>query len=338
MNNIQKIRGRIGARKLTAMVKADAYNHGIATALYIEKAVDNFGVSSSQEGEYLRKLGIKKQIKVVGFVSEEWHKATTFSLIPVVGDIACLEILAKTKKEFAIDLKLDSGMNRIGINNYEDLASAIKIIKNNKNINLVGIASHFSYTDCSNMLVQAERFDKYCVIIENELGLKSKNVAASTALLYGERFLYDEIRAGIAMYGYMPIKTNELALQKAMSITAPIISIKIVKRGERIGYGGLYCAEKDVKIGIVRGGYFDGISRSAQGLTVFVNGEKTFLIGSICMDLCFVLLDDIVAKVGDEVIVLSEENDAFEMAKKCNTIPYEIMTSFKGRIKRIFYL
>lgn len=320
------------------MVKADAYNHGIAVALYIEKAVDCFGVSSSQEGEYLRRLGIKKPIKVVGFVASECHKAATFSLLPVVGDIACLEELAKTKEDFAIDLKIDSGMNRIGLKSEKEIESAIKIIKENKNINLVGIASHFAVTDYENMLIQAERFDKSCAIVEDALGAKYKNIAASSALLHGERFLYDEVRVGIALYGYMPTETNELALQRAMSVTVPIISMKMIKKGEKIGYGGLYVAEKDVKIGIIRGGYFDGIARNAKGMSAFVNGEKTFLVGNICMDLSFVMLEGIRAKVGDEVVILSDANDAYEMARHCNTIPYEIMTSFKGRIKRMFYL
>jgi alanine racemase len=322
---------------LTAMVKAEAYNHGMLLTKYIEDDIDCFGVSTAQEGIALRELGIKKPIKVTGFVAEELQQAVTFNLCPMVGDLATLEKVAVQYPQTGIDLKLDSGMNRMGINELETVKAAAEMIKNNR-LKVCSLSTHFAHSDFDNILIQAKRFEKYCSIIEEKTGILPKNASASSGLMYGARFLYDEVRTGLIMYGYMPNRSQAFCLRKAMSVTAPIICIKNVRAGDKVGYSGLYVAEKDGKIGIIRGGYFDGISRAASGFKVLVNGCFTRLIGSICMDLSFVILDGISASEGDEVVLLGEENDAEAMAAHCGTIPYVIMTAFKGRMKRIFYL
>lgn len=319
------------------MVKAEAYNHGMLLAKYIENDVDCFGVSSAQEGICLRGLGIKKPIKVTGFVAEELRQAVTFNLWPVVGDLATLATIAAVCPDVGADLKLDSGMNRLGLNGLQSVKTAAEIIKKSQ-MKINSLATHFAYSDFDNILKQAERFESYCAVIEDEIGCTPKNASASAGLMYGERFLYDEVRTGLIMYGYMPNRSKSFCLRKAMTVTAPLICIKNVSRGDKIGYSGLYIADKDVKIGIIRGGYFDGISRLASGFKVLVNGCVTRLIGNICMDLSFVLLDGIDAEEGDEVILLGEENDAEDMAAHCGTISYVIMTAFKGRMKRVFYL
>lgn len=319
------------------MVKADAYNHGMLLCKDIENLIDCFGVSTTKEGIYLRETGIEKPIKVVAFERAYISDAATYNLIPVIGDMWTLRALSKINSSFNIDLKIDSGMNRLGVNNHFDLYEMINLIKSNNNIVLNSLFTHFSFNDYKNMLSQANRFKKYADTIEEELGSLSKSVCASAGLRYGEEFLFDEVRAGLAMYGYMPNGFQGISLRKAMSVSIPIITVKEVKKGEKIGYSGLYVADKDVKIGIIRGGYYDGINRRASGCRVFVNGIETKLIGSVCMDLSFVLLDGIKAKEGDDVILIGEENDAYELSKYCYTIPYEIMTSFKGRIKRVYY-
>lgn len=331
------MRAAIGGRKLTAMVKAEAYNHGMLLTKYIEEDIDCFGVSSAGEGIALRKLGIKKPIKVTGFVAEELRQAVTFNLCPIVGDLSTLKKISEECPHIGIDLKLDSGMNRIGLNEAEEVKAAADLIKKS-GTKICSLSTHFAYSDFDNIMAQAVKFEKYCAIIEGKTGILPKNAAASSGLMYGERFLYDEVRTGLIMYGYMPNRSKAFCLRKAMSVTAPIICIKKVRAGEKIGYSGLYVAEKDVKIGIIRGGYFEGISRAASGFKAFVNGYATRLIGNICMDLSFVLLDGIPANEGDEVILLGEENDAEAMAAHCGTIPYVIMTAFKGRMERIFYL
>jgi|LFRM01.1.fsa_nt_gb alanine racemase len=321
------------------MVKADAYNHGMALCNHIEELVDAFGVSTAEEGVFLRKAGIIKDIKVVAIEEKDIPLAASFDLTAVIPDIKCLKAAAKQGAFLECDLKLDSGMNRLGINTEERLREAIKIIDKNANICVSGLFTHFSFTDYRNLLKQAQRFDALSAIYIREKGSVNKSCAASAGLCCGQRFLYDEVRAGLALYGYMPSRINfGLPLRKAMSVTVPIMAIKNVAKGEKIGYGGLYVADKDVKIGIIRGGYFDGISRAAAGMRVYVNGQETQLIGSVCMDLSFVLLDGIKADVGDNVILLGEENDARAYARRCRTIPYEVLTSFKGRINRIYYL
>ena len=117
-------------------------------------------------------------------------------------------------------------------------------------------------------------------------------------LAYGKRFVYDEVRAGISLYGYMPMKNSFCPEHRPKSYCADF-GYQNHEKGDLIGYGGLYKANKVIKIGIIRGGYFEGISRMARGWKVFVNGVQTQLVGSVCMDLSFVLLNGIDAKKGD---------------------------------------
>lgn len=319
------------------MVKADAYNHGMFLCSEIESSVTGFGVSTSKEGRYLRKIGITKPIKVVAFESSQLKDAAAFDLTPVVSDISTLKKIISLKTEMQIAFKVDCGMNRMGINNLYDLYEGLCLLSSNDFIKVKTIVTHFSFSDYENMKQQCQKFLKYCQIIEEKIGRVNKSAGASSAICYGKEFLFDEVRAGLALYGYMPDSAMDLGLEKAMSVTVPIIEVKEVAKSQKIGYAGLYTADKNVRIGIIRGGYYDGINRLASGCRVIVNGKESRLVGSVCMDLSFVLLDDIQAKKGDNVILISQDNDAYELAKHCKTIPYEILTSFKGRIKRLYY-
>ncbi len=126
------MRAAIGGRKLTAMVKAEAYNHGMLLTKYIEEDVDCFGVNTAEEGIALRALNIKKPIKVTGFVAEELRQAVTFNLCPVVGDMSTLKKISEQFPDIGIDLKLDSGMNRIGLNGAEEVKAAAQLIKKSR--------------------------------------------------------------------------------------------------------------------------------------------------------------------------------------------------------------
>ena len=320
---------------MLAIVKSDAYNHGIRTAVFIEYIVDGFGVSSTAEGVYLRELGIKKTIKALVFTAEERQNAGAFDIIPVISDIDTLIKVLHRQPSIKADIKIDSGMNRLGLKTQEDMSKLKGLVKKYENFKINSFHTHFAFSDYQKMCEQSKKFEELCQTVDKDI---KKSACASGGLAYGKRFVYDEVRAGISLYGYMPMKNSFLPLSTALSLTAPILDIKIMKKGDLIGYGGLYKANKGDKIGIIRGGYFEGISRMARGWKVFVNGVQTQLVGSVCMDLSFVLLNGIDAKKGDEVIILSNANNAEELATHCGTIPYEILTSFKGRAKRIYYL
>ncbi len=305
------------------------------TAKYIEDIVDGYGVNCAEEGIFLRNMGIKKTIKVLGFAEEEWQKASAFNLLPVIGNIDILKAVLKKTKRLITDIKIDSGMNRIGLKTEEDMFKLKQLINQNKDLKVNCFHTHFAFTDFENMSIQALKFEKLCAIVDKDI---KKSACASGGLNYGKRFLYAEVRAGISIYGYMPSPNTFLPLSAALSVTAPILDIKTMNKGDKIGYSGLYKANKGDKIGIIRGGYFDGINRDAKGWKVFVNGNETCIVGSVCMDFCFVILNGIKAKLGDKVLLLSPKNDAEKFAKHCGTIPYEILTQFKGRTQRIYYI
>lgn len=328
-HNINAIKGAASGCEIIAMVKAECYNHGLETALYIENDVAAFGVCTVKEGIELRKLGVKKPIKVSVFFDDELRLVKRYNLTPIAGDLKSLENIGRLGVN--ADIKINSGMNRLGFD-FSEVGELVKSVVKNK-VRINEIATHFAFSDMKNLERQRTIFDKSCRIIEATLGEKKKHTGGSVAADFGGRFLYDGIRAGLALYGYGN-KGSTLPLKKAMRVTARVAAVRNVKKDESVGYSGLYTADKDVKIGIVRAGYYDGVPRFLRGARVFINGKTARIVGNICMDLFFILLDEVDARVGDEVLILGEPNDAEYLAKFGNTISYEVLTGFKGRITR----
>lgn len=326
--NILEIRKALGERELIAMVKADCYNHGIRAALRMESLVDAFGVCTVDEGIRLRGEGIGKPIKVSGFFDEETEALKQYGITPLVGDFLSLEAVKDLK--IGIDIKFNSGMHRLGFDEAD--TGRLADIINENGINVMSLATHFAYGGYEDILKQKKLFDAQCSAFENAAGKKKKHVGGSAALRYGEDFLYGGVRTGIAVYGYC----QGLNLKEVLKVTAKILAVRTVKKGERIGYGGIYTAEKDERIAVIRAGYYDGLPRSASGADVIINGKRAKLAGNICMDLCFAVIDGIDAEKGDEAVILGPQNNAEELANHCGTIPYEILTGFKGRTERIY--
>lgn len=312
------------------MVKADCYNHGFELVDEIESLVDGFGVCTVEEGKTLRKRGINKSIRVAGFFHEETGDLVKYGLIPMAGDFASLMDIKDSNIE--ADIKFNSGMNRLGFDT-EDIPE-IKGILSNSKLKVKSLDTHFAYSDIDNLNRQKDLFLRQCG--EFSRLIHPKNAGGSALLIYPEEFAFlDEIRVGIALYGYMPVE-SELPLKQAMTVSAPVFAVRTLKRGDKLGYGGLYSADKDVKIGILRIGYYDGLPRAAKGAEVLINGKKTWIIGNVCMDFCFVNLDGIEAKVGDNAEIIGSGCDANKLACHCGTIPYEILMAFKGdRANRI---
>lgn len=311
------------------MVKADAYNHGVEMVVKAtEDIVEKFGVATADEGIELRRLGIKNDIIVTAFCCDELQKVVFYGLIPVINDFESLKSLAKNNLKIPIDIKLDTGMNRLGFKTEDEIKAVIKLIKEN-NLNIRAISTHF-YSDKLFEIEQQERLLNVYNTLFNKEGLFPKiHCANSIGHLYGKN--YDEIRIGILAYGY-----GENSFLKVMTVKDIIVKIKYLKKGEKLGYGGLFIAEKNVKIGIIRCGYYDGIMRSYKDTEVIINAKRRKIVGNVCMDMFFVELSD-EDKLGDEVTIfpIGEQKEIEEQHK---TIVYELITNFKGRNKRIYYL
>lgn len=316
LNNFQ-------SKKVCAMVKANAYGHGMKEVVEIlKKHVDYFGVSSVEEGVFVREL-TDKPILVCSKVSDfdlcKKHQLEFF--VDCEEDI---ENAVKFGLKKNCHLKINCGMNRYGFKSKLALVRVDNLLKKHK-IKLKSICVHFSNTE--NRSQTQRQYQKFLVL--------KQNISQDAPICFGGSgvakfdFDFDMIRVGIALYGY-----EDERCVPVMQIKSRVTKVFFVKKGEFVGYGRSYRAKSDEKIAIIPLGYADGALRSFSGkVDVEINGKKCLIVGNVCMDCMFVKSDD--ANVGDEVTVLG---DAKIVAKKVGTISYEILTNFSKMRGKIYVM
>lgn len=294
------------------MVKADAYNHGLKEVVgATEGIVTRFGVATCDEGERVRSM-TEVPVTVFSYTAEDVERVLRYRLTPLVRDSITLNsVLGAGISE--VDIKADTGMRRFGFDTEIELKNAICALRRD-GIEVRAIHTHF-YSDGS-----AERqYAKFLAMTDDIGGNPKKIYSASTGIAKG---MYgDGVRAGLIAY------------KGAMCVRSRILQINRVRKGETVGYDGRYIAAEDVTVGVIGGGYYDGIMRAYSGAGVIVNGARTRIIANVCMDVAFVDLNGIVAKVGDEVTLISP-NTIGSYMRCAKTNEYEILTSVKGRTKR----
>ena len=244
--------------------------------------------------------------------------------------ISSLEYLNKIKnKEFTCHLKINTGMNRLGISSNKELNEVYKIIKDS-NIKLEGIYTHI-YKSSDKILT--EKQFKCFESITKDIDLNEFEIIhipnSETITNYKKKDYVNGCRMGIIMYGF----SNNLKLESVFTLKSKIIEIKHIKKGDTVGYDGNYKATKDELIGIVPIGYADGIIRKNTGRYVYINNNRYQIVGNICMDMLFVLIDENV-KLNDEVLIIKDNNHINEIANYLDTINYEVMCDVSSRVER----
>ncbi len=299
------------SKKICAMVKSNAYGHGLNEIVKIaEPLVEYFGVVSLEEALAVRKIS-EKPILICSKVFD--YKACKKNNIDVMIDNE-QDLLLAIRCKNTIHLKIDCGMNRYGIRSKFEIFQINKLLEQSE-ANIKYIYTHFCDTK-----------NKSCTKKDyaNFLKLKSKLIkdvpicmGGSGVFDYG--FEYDMLRLGLAMYGY---GKNVLPVERLVS---HVCKVFFAKKGETIGYNGAYHVRHDGFFAIIPVGYGDGLRRNlSNNFFVEINGKKFKSVGNICMDVFFVKVDQSVM-VGDEVIVMQ---NAFDLSK--GTIPYEVLTSFSS--------
>ncbi len=341
-SNIKKIYD-FSKKQILAVIKADAYGHNaILIGKYLDKKdqVKYLCVATAEEGLELRKADIKKNILVLGgILKEEIQIFNDFNLIPVISDIKQLE-LTKKLKDKKIHLKFDTGMHRLGF--YEkDIPFIFEFVKKNK-IKIEGLMSHLSSADIDPEYtnLQINQFGTLLKKFLNE-GIKPKfvHIQNSAGIKYPCKFC-NGIRIGISLYGEKPCEDFPLELETIMTLKSKIISIKKLKKDEKVSYCGTFKANKDMVIGVVSFGYADGLPRclSNKGY-LLINEKKAPIIGNITMDMTIVdITENKNINIDDEVIIVGRTKNSkisfTDIAKICNTIPYEIMCGISKRVYR----
>ena len=319
--------------KALAVIKANAYGHGaVHCAKSIEGEADGFAVACLDEAMQLRVAGISEPILLLEgfFETIELPEIVANDLWIVVHAKWQVEILLEEKlvKPLHVWLKMDSGMHRVGLSPSEYI-DVYERLKNHRNISKVVLMTHFANADNLNSnhtLQQIEIFQKTTKGLVEETSL-----ANSAAILGWKQAECDWVRPGIMLYGATPLITAESELKAVMQLTSQIISIRNIRKGESIGYGSIFTADRDTIVGIVACGYADGYPRSAVTSTpLAVDGKMTRLIGRVSMDMLFVDLTNIPsAKIGSQVELWGNNVSVNEVAKSAGTIAYELFCNVK---------
>ncbi len=363
-NNLKEIRRLIPDHtKIMAVVKANAYGHG---SVIIAKEAQSAGaeflaVARLNEAMLLRNGGIT--LPILLFDDSAMHSAEIYidqNIRPSVSSMEEAILFSKSATQYGkpikIHIKIDTGMGRLGFLSDElshkepgTLARTIAEISNLPNIKIEGIYSHFATSDEKDKKyanTQLAIFKKLIAQLNELLSYKPLyHMANSGAIIDIPESHLDMVRPGISIYGIYPsqdVCKDKIDLHPVMSIKSKIVHLKKVKPNFKISYGCTFTTKRDSIIATVPVGYADGFPRSLSSKgEMIVRGQRAPVIGRVCMDLTMIDVTDIEGvSLYDEVVVMgrqdSEEITADEIASKCNTISYEILTSISPRVTRIF--
>ncbi len=349
--NIKEIKKHIKCKKILAVVKADGYGHGSAMMAPILSAcgITDFGVATLDEGLELRKAKVEAPILVLGAVPYWSFEAALKNNIQVsIFNKEHLEaaniLFEKTKKKLKVQIKIDTGMNRIGIG-IEEAKDFIEAVQSSKSVELTGIFTHFC--DVENKEIFNSQKENFINLI-NSIDTKNLTIHASNsgAILLDDSLNYDMVRAGIILYGLTPFSHPEnnqyfKNLKQLISLKGRITNIHEIKKGEGVSYGHCFVADKDTTVATIPIGYADGVSRAlSDKIEASLNGKIIKQIGRITMDQMMFNIGDIEAKVGDIITLLGDDEENHlsidTWANILNTINYELICRLKVRLPRIY--
>ncbi|MDD5449619.1 MAG: alanine racemase [Candidatus Omnitrophica bacterium] len=339
--------------KIMAVVKANAYGHGIleVSSALSGSGVDYLGVATMDEAVNLRRCSIKKPILVLGSIlGHEIEAALKYDITLTACHHDLLKELDKRAlnegKKIKIHLKVDTGMGRIGVWHDEAL-NFIKWLSDSKNLFLEGIYTHFSSAGRDELFTnyQMESFERLLGQFEKEgIRIPLKHAANSIATIDLKRSHLNMVRPGIIIYGMYPKKgfAKFFKLKPALSLKTKIVYIKDLPQGRSISYGRTYIADKDTRIATLPIGYADGYERILSNKAyVLVKGKRARVVGKVTMDQVMIDVGHIRnAGIGDEVVLIGKQGrdriTTEELARLCGTIPYEIVCSIGSRVPRVY--
>lgn len=341
--------------KVMAVVKADAYGHGMLECAKILDSLEKnspeyYGVALIKEAIELRKsTKIKKPILCFApFDFCQINNYSKFKIIPTINsEIQCKNILKlKNKKKLEVQIKINTGMNRLGIR-FDQAFEWIKKLSLMNNIIIDGIYTHFATSDEKDKTfayLQLKRFKNLLYRLKNAgINYGLAHAANSGAILDIPESYLDMVRPGISLYGYYPSldTTKSIKLQPVMSLYSYISTIHEIDKNESIGYGRIFIVNQKGKYGTVPIGYADGLNRFLSNqLNVIINNKLFEQVGRVSMDRITIKLDDHKVKIGSKVVLLglvkNLEINAWDWASKLKTIPYEITCSITKRVERNF--
>ncbi|GAA9610182.1 alanine racemase [Helicobacter pylori] len=345
---------------IMAVVKANAYGAGAikASEIFLQEGANYLGVATLDEALELRSHFSKTPILILGYSpNANASMLIDNDLSAMIFSLEQAEVFSqmalKSQKRLKIHLKIDTGMHRLGLEPNFKSIEIIKRIRTLKGLEVEGIFTHLSNADAKIKTHAKNQMKAFNAFLEQLLDQKIEfqyrhayNSAGILSLCNGnENRLLNLYRPGIMLYGFYPSngmkETCPTILKNVISLKAQIVQIRSVKKGEFIGYGEHFYTNEETLVGVLALGYADGLMRAlGNRIQVAINNQLAPLIGKVCMDQCFVKLNNIEAKEGDEVILFGDKsakaNDASEIATLLNTIAYETISTLSKRLERVY--
>ncbi len=357
--NVRELRSKLSKNcQFMAVVKADGYGHDakLVSEYAIKGGASQLGVATLNEGIKLRSSGVKKPILILGnlYTKRDLIICLKNDLMPTISSIRECLICNNIGKEFGLKfllhLKVDTGMSRLGFE-YNKFVQQLEKIKSFENILIEGIYSHLSSADEANALdpksttqLQRLKFNELLKQINLDRNNKIKiHLANSAGMLINKDFHFHMVRVGLSMYGYSPLDKidKNLSLKPALFLKAKVAFIRTIDPGVGVSYGGKFVTHRKTNLAVLSIGYADGVPRNLSGKINVIHNDKLYpQVGSITMDQMMVdITGSSEIKVGSTMVLLGSDGDKtispLEWAQKSNTIPWEILCSFKNRLPRV---
>lgn len=351
--NIQQVRQRAGARAIMAMVKANAYGHGIVecSQIFRSEGAEFLGVAFADEAVLLRAEGDSLPLAVLTPpLPEEAALFCQHGLDFVACSLDTMQAFNRearaAKTTLNAHLYIDTGMRRDGVEPHDAIAF-VQACSSLENIRIVGVCTHFATSDEANPTFALHQLALFQQTLDALAGagytFPLVHAANSGAVLNIPQAAFTLVRPGLTLYGYNPSEQlhTHLPLRPAMALRTKIHSVRRVPAGTSISYGRRYYTKRETHIATIPIGYGDGLTRLLTGrATCLLRGEEFPIVGSICMDQCMIDTGDTAAQPGEEVVLIGTQGTATlsanAIARKLGTIPYEVLTAISARVPRIY--
>lgn len=340
LSNIDKIQEYVGSKELMPVIKANGYGTYINKRLNIINKFNIVAVARVDEAIELRELGYEKEIFLLNQASIlELDDIYKYNITIGISD---KNFIKNIKDKVNCHIEIETGMNRTGVNILE-LDEVVSLIKDNSNINITGIYTHFSSADDSEEYTnyQIDNFTKAYNKLKNIFNFKYIHCSASNGLMNYKIDFTNLVRPGLIMYGYESFtgSKNIIPVEGIAKLKTQITFLKTIDSGEAISYSRRFITNRKSVIATIPVGYADGLRRCMTNKGyVFINNHKCPIVGSVCMDSCMVDVTELdKVSVGDEVYIFDNDNITLEdIANIYNTINYEVLCTISDRVKRKF--
>jgi alanine racemase len=346
LHNLGVVRERIGTAEVLAVVKANAYGHGlVGVSEAVANAVQLFGVANLEEAVALRSAGLPHPVIILGpALPAERSAIVEHDFIPTISTTEEAEAFDRIGP-VSVNFKVDTGMGRMGVPEIESLA-AFKKVSALRNLRVHSVSTHMpvSNEDAGYTREQLVRFRKVLEQFRTEVpGNYKAHVLQSAGTLAFNDTPHEIVRAGVMLYGISPLAEFQKLLRPAMAWKTRIALIRDMPAGHGISYGRTFITPREMRVATLSAGYADGYPRhlSNRDADVLVRGKRCPLLGRVTMDLIMIDVSQIKdAAVGDEVVLMGRQGDqeisVTELAERADTITWEIITRIGSRVRRVY--